>query len=38
MDDYAEGYVHTEGGPAHWDNASNMIVDDGPATVSTKAR
>lgn len=37
---YAEGFVHTEGGPAHFDSASGMIVDDGPPTVisHTKTR
>jgi hypothetical protein len=32
---YAEGYVHTEGGPAHWDNTQHLVVDDGAPTVTT---
>lgn len=32
---YWEGFVHTEGGPAHWDNASKMIVLDGAPTVTS---
>lgn len=30
---YWEGFVHTEGGPAHWDAAQKVIVADGPPTV-----
>lgn len=32
---YWEGFVHTEGGPAHWDNVSKMIVLDGAPTVTS---
>jgi hypothetical protein len=35
--DYWEGFVETEGGPAHFDNASKQIVLDGNPTVTTKA-
>lgn len=35
---YWEGFVHTEGGAAHWDEAHNMIVLDGPPTVLSKAK
>lgn len=31
---YWEGFVQTEGGPAHWDGAQQMIVLDGPPTVT----
>lgn len=31
---YAEGFVDTEGGPAHWDKGSNSIVLDGAPTVT----
>lgn len=34
--DYAEGFVHTEGGPAHFDKASGLIVADGAPTVTTQ--
>lgn len=30
---YWEGFVHTEGGAAHWDNNQAMIILDGPPTV-----
>lgn len=33
---YWEGFVHTEGGPAHWDDKADVIVLDGPPTVTTK--
>lgn len=32
---YAEGFVHAEGGPAHWDTNLKLIVDDGAPTVTT---
>lgn len=32
---YAEGFVHTEGGNAHWDNATNSVVLDGEPTVKS---
>ena len=35
---YWEGYVHTEGGPAHWDPKQNMIVLDGAPTVKSTAK
>jgi hypothetical protein len=34
--DYAEEFVHTVGGPAHWDNTTSRIVLDGEPTVKTK--
>lgn len=34
---YWEGFVETEGGPAHWDNNLHQIVLDGEPTVVTKA-
>lgn len=33
---YAEGFIHAEGGPAHWDLTTHRIVDDGGTTVGTK--
>lgn len=36
--DYAEGFVHTEGGAAHYDKTSGMIVDDGGTTVNSKGK
>lgn len=35
---YAEGYVDTEGGPAHWDKAAGAIVADGAPTVTTTGK
>lgn len=35
---YWEGFVHTEGGPAHWDETQNMIVLDGAPTVVSKSK
>ncbi len=35
---YAEGFVHTEGGPAHWDGEQRLIVDDGAPTVTTATK
>lgn len=35
---YWEGFVETEGGPAHWDATQSMIVLDGPPTVDTKKK
>lgn len=35
---YWEGWVETEGGPAHYDTSSHQIVLDGPATVTTKTK
>lgn len=34
--EYFEGFVHTEGGPAKWDDQKKMIITTGPATVETK--
>jgi hypothetical protein len=34
--DYWEGHVETEGGSAHWDASTQMIVDDGAPTVTQK--
>jgi hypothetical protein len=36
--DYWEGYVETEGGPAHYDATSGQIVDEGQSTVVTKTK
>lgn len=35
---YWEGFVQTEGGPAHWDNGLGMIVLDGAPTVTAKTK
>ena len=35
---YWEGYIHTEGGPAHWDTKVGMIVNDGKPTVEVKTK
>lgn len=35
--DYWEGFVETEGGSAHYDQATNQIVDDGTSTVVSKS-
>ena len=35
---YAEGFVHTEGGPAHWDKNAGGIVADGAPTVTTSGK
>jgi hypothetical protein len=35
---YWEGFVQTEGGPAHWDKAQQMIVLDGAPTVVAKTK
>lgn len=35
---YWEGFVHVEGGPAHWDEKTGMIVDDGAPTVIAKTK
>lgn len=35
---YWEGFVHTEGGPAHFDKASGQVVMDGAPTVVAKTR
>lgn len=33
---YAEQFVHTVGGAAHWDQTTHQVVPDGAATVATK--
>lgn len=35
---YAEGFVDTEGGPAHWDRAAGAIVADGAPTVTATGK
>ncbi|MFJ4653812.1 hypothetical protein ACIP5Y_21305 [Nocardia sp. NPDC088792] len=35
---YAEGFVHTEGGAAHWDKASATVVVDGAPTVTMASK
>ncbi len=35
---YWEGDVHTEGGPAHWDDAKGQIILDGTPTVVSKGQ
>ena len=35
---YWEGFIHTEGGPAHWDKAQGVVMNDGAPTVQVETK